>query len=286
MSQRFHARIKRSEALIYLERPPAGAVYYGIMNEHLSNIPDRVAFIADAHLGLPDDDPARHENLVSFIRMMRGHISHLYIVGDLFDFWFEYTSVVPNTAPRVVFELYNLVVSGTKVTLFGGNHDHWLGPYLSDDVGLHIVRDGLTVEHQGLRLYMHHGDGLYPDDHGYRILKQILRSPVSIFLFRLLHPDLARHIARISSKTSRTYLAPPGRTDRYREVFREIADKKLSEGFDAVVYGHSHIELLEKRNVGHLILLGDWLTRNTYILLENGEFSLHNWHASSEVSDG
>jgi UDP-2,3-diacylglucosamine hydrolase len=118
------------------------------------------------------------------------------------------------------------------------------------------------------------------------MLKRILRNPVSIFLFRLLHPDFARHIARISSKTSRTYLAPPGRADRYREIFREVADNKLAEGYDAVVYGHSHIELLERRNTGHLILLGDWLTLNTYILLENGEFSLYNWHVSSEVSNG
>ena len=144
------------------------------MDEIKKILPDRIAFMADAHLGMPGDDPSRIEKVSSFIRWLRGKVSHLYIVGDLFDFWFEYTSVVPNIAPHVVFELYNLVRSGTVVTLFGGNHDYWIGPYLRDSVGLNIVPDELVVEHQGQKIYMHHGDGLYPYDRGYNLLKKLL----------------------------------------------------------------------------------------------------------------
>ena len=96
------------------------------MKKNDAILPDRIAFIADAHLGLPGDDPSRSYVLADFLSHLKGTVSHLYIVGDLFDFWFEYKAVVPNTAPEVVFELYNLVRSGARVYIFAGNHDYWL----------------------------------------------------------------------------------------------------------------------------------------------------------------
>ena len=171
------------------------------MNETQENLPDRIAFIADAHLGMPGEDVNRSTNIVEFLRWLNGKISYLYIVGDLFDFWFEYKSVVPNTCPHVIFELYNIVQSGTKVVFFAGNHDYWLGQYVSKSVGINIVPDELVVEHQNRKIYIHHGDGLFPNDHGYRFLKKVLRSKLSIFLFKLLHPDCASWIAKITSKT-------------------------------------------------------------------------------------
>jgi len=255
-----------------------------------SQLPDRIVFIADAHLGIGDDSARRAENLAGFLRWLKGRISHLYIVGDLFDYWFEYKSVIPSTAPRVVFELYNLKQAGVAVTMFGGNHDYWLGPYLRDSVGVTIVSDEAVVEHQGLSLYIHHGDGLYPRDYGYKLLKKVLRSRLSIFLYRLIHPDLASRIARLTSKTSRKYLAPPAGNDfseaRSIRLFRDIADARLRDGYDAVVYGHCHVPLVEKRHGGTLILLGDWITHDTYITLENGTFSLNAWHSGRETYNG
>ncbi|MCD6308563.1 MAG: UDP-2,3-diacylglucosamine diphosphatase [Candidatus Latescibacteria bacterium] len=256
------------------------------MAESTGNLPDRIAFIADAHLGMPGDDPAHAGRVAAFIRSLTGRVSHLYILGDLFDFWFEYGSVVPSIAPRVVFELYNLSRSGVAITLFAGNHDYWLGPYLRDHVGLAIEPDGLTAGHQGLRLYLHHGDGLYPDDYGYRLLKRVLRHPLSIRLFRLIHPDLASRIAKLSSKTSREYLAPPKHRDHYVTLFRGIADRRLDEGFDGVVYGHSHVPLIERRPAGTLVLLGDMLNHYSYVILENGLFSLHTWNPEKEYGNG
>jgi UDP-2,3-diacylglucosamine hydrolase len=245
-------------------------------------LPDRIVFIADAHLGMPGEDREHAKRLASFLRELLGGISHLYIVGDLFDFWFEYRSAVPAIAPQVVFELYNMVQAGTNVTLLAGNHDYWFGPYLRDEVGLNLHQDSLIVEHQGLKLYLHHGDGLYPGDYGYRILKRILRSKLSIALFSLIHPDLARRIAEITSKTSRKYLAPPpGRDAWHAGLFRGIADKRLSERYDAVIYGHSHVPLLESREKGKMILLGDWISHDTYVALEKGNFTLHSWKDES-----
>lgn len=247
-------------------------------------LPDRIVFIADAHLGLPGETPDRADALVSFLRHIRGTISHLYIVGDLFDFWFEYKSVVPSTTPHVLFELYNIVQDGTRVSIFAGNHDYWLGPYLRDSVGMRLVSDSLTVEHQGKRLYIHHGDGLYPHDHGYRMLKKLLRNRLSIAMFSLIHPDLARGIARLTSATSRRFFAPPPEDkNRNLGLFRDIADNRLAaDEVDAAIYGHSHIACMEERPGGTMVLLGDWLEKNTYVTLEDGRFSMHSWDASAQ----
>ena len=247
------------------------------MNEQPKKLPYRVAFIADAHLGMPNDDPERHVKLVEFLRWVNGKISHLYIVGDLFDFWFEYKSVIPNTCPHVIFELYNIVQAGTEVVIFAGNHDYWLGPYISKSVGIKIIPDEIIVEHQNQKIYIHHGDGFYPHDYGYRILKRVLRNKLSIFLFKLIHPDCAAWIAKVTSGTSRTYLAPEDFKGKNIELFRNIADKRLKEGFDAVVYGHAHVPLIEERPEGTLVLLGDWIKHNTYIFLENGKFTINSW---------
>ncbi len=245
--------------------------------------PDRIAFIADAHLGVPGDTAEHSRIVASFIRHLTGRVSHLYVLGDLFDFWFEYKSAVLSTAPRVVFELYNLAVSGVRITLFSGNHDYWLGPYMREHVGVEVCTDELTAEHQGLTLFMHHGDGLFPDDHGYRILKSVLRNPLSIKLFSMLHPDTATAIARFSSKSSRYYLAPPKHRDETIALFRDIADVRLDSGsYDAVIYGHSHVPLIERRQAGTLLLVGDMIRHYTYIILENGEFTLHTWNPRKE----
>ncbi|MFC1650302.1 UDP-2,3-diacylglucosamine diphosphatase [Candidatus Latescibacterota bacterium] len=247
------------------------------MDEIKDNLPDRIAFIADAHLGMPGDNPERSEKVTTFLRWLNGKVSHLYIAGDLFDFWFEYKHAVPNTSPRVIFELYNLVRSGTEVMILAGNHDYWLGEYIRKEVGLKISLNDVKVVHQNQKLYIHHGDGLYPDDNGYRILKKILRSKISISLFRLIHPDIASWIARITSKTSRYYFAPPVVSEKSTALFRPIADERLKENYDAVIYGHSHVPLLEKRENGRLILLGDWIKYSTYVILENGNFTINNW---------
>lgn len=228
---------------------------------------------------MPGDDTERSQSLVDFLRWIRGKVSHLYIIGDLFDFWFEYSSVIPNTCPHVVFELYNLIRSGTKVFLFAGNHDYWLGPYIQKSVGVVVVLDSLEVEHHHKKIFIHHGDGLFPHDHGYRLLKKMLRNKFSIFLFRLLHPDAASYIAKITSKTSRDYLTSHDFEEKNTVLFRDIADARLKGGYDAVVYGHSHVALVEDRPQGTLVLTGDWIKKRTYIMFENGVFTLHTWNS-------
>ena len=140
-----------------------------------------VYFISDAHLGSsadPATDAPRLERLLPFLRHVREKgAAHLYIVGDLFDFWFEYAHVMPWRHAGILTEIRAVVDSGVPVTFLGGNHDWWVGPVFEEFAGMTVHREGITVEHQGVRMYLHHGDGLASKgDSGYVVLKAVLRN--------------------------------------------------------------------------------------------------------------
>ncbi|MBI4530309.1 MAG: UDP-2,3-diacylglucosamine diphosphatase, partial [Candidatus Latescibacteria bacterium] len=136
-----------------------------------------IYFLSDSHIR-GDSSPAerlKRDRLVSFLRSLPRHTELLYIVGDLFDFWFEYRSVIPRRGAQVVFELYKLVQSGVRVRYLPGNHDPWIGSFFSEDVGVEILSDPLSATHQGRHLYIDHGDLIYSPDRRYRLIRSILR---------------------------------------------------------------------------------------------------------------
>ena len=150
-------------------------------------------FISDAHLGADtrQAEAEREKILLGFLHWIGDRAQRLYIVGDLFDFWFEYRSVVSRRAFPVVCALRRLVDAGVEVTWMGGNHDYWLGDFLRDEVGLRVMRVPLEVTLEGRRILLIHGDGLAGrQDRGYRVLRAVIRAPLSESLFRLIHPVL------------------------------------------------------------------------------------------------
>ncbi len=239
---------------------------------------DRAAyFICDAHLGAdpPEREAEREQRLHDFLGSLAGRASALYVIGDLFDFWFEYRTAVPARPFRTLAALRALVAAGVPVTYLNGNHDFWLGPFLEREVGVRTWHGALPVELQGRRIWLHHGDGLIGGDLGYRLLRRVLRSPLNIALYRLLHPDLGIPLARQVSRLSRG-----SREEREFEgerLWREIALPRFAEGYDAVLIGHFH-QLHERRENGReFFVLGDWITRFTYAVLEQGQFRLETW---------
>ena len=262
------------------------------MNDTLSNGNHQktnggcVVFFGDAHLGFnpPHLERPRVERLLRFIRSLRGKAEYVYILGDLYDFWFEYRSFVPRKYTQVLFEIYNLIQSGTRVFYIGGNHDWWIGDYLQNEVGIVISREPMSCNHQGKRIYLDHGDGLYRGDYGYKLLKKILRNPVSIKLFRLIHPDLGAMIARLTSRSSRQFLAqPPPNVSKPSENFRSFAEHKFALGYDAAVFGHCHIPFIDTtEDHKTLIILGDWIHHFSYAVLENGRFRLERFEENTE----
>jgi UDP-2,3-diacylglucosamine hydrolase len=234
-------------------------------------------FISDIHLGLgPRDTEKEKENrLLAFLRAIRPSTEHLYVVGDLFDFWFEYGTVIPRGFHRTLTALQEFTDSGIPVDYLAGNHDFWMDDFFPKELGIRVHPDPFEVSIDGKRIYLHHGDGLAEKDLGYRLLKPVLRNRLAVRLYRWLHPDLGVWLARQSSRTSRTYTA----SKDYGEeaAMAAFAGRKIQEGADIVIMGHRHRPVQQEIGTGVYINLGDWITHHTFAELKNGTITLQAW---------
>jgi UDP-2,3-diacylglucosamine hydrolase len=249
-----------------------------------------VWFISDAHLGStgdPKDDRPRLERLVPFLRHVgeRG-AERLYILGDLFDFWFEYVHVMPWRHVPILHEIRSLVDRGVPVTMLGGNHDWWSGRVFTELAGMTVRPDPFGVEHQGVRVWLSHGDGVASgSDRGYLLLKKLLRNRWTIRGLRLVHPDLAYAFGHHLSRFSRDHLT--NRAFAVRPPLASAVDAKLAEGWDAFLMGHLHARHRERRpGGGTLFILGDWMRLFSALRLENGEFLWEDWTSGKLVEVG
>jgi UDP-2,3-diacylglucosamine hydrolase len=238
---------------------------------------EAVYFVADAHLGAEsaEREGRRERRLHDFLNSLPGRASALFIVGDLFDFWFEYRTAIPRRHFATLATLRGLRESGVALTYLNGNHDFWLGRFLTRELGIE-TRDGpVTLATQGRRVWIHHGDGLVGGDLGYRVLKRVIRAPASIALYGLLHPDLGIPLAHLVSRWSRHSRGT--RPLDAERLWREIAVPRFAEGHDAVIVGHFH-QAFERREPGReFFVLGDWIDRFTYAVLEDGAVRLETW---------
>jgi len=222
-----------------------------------------IVFFSDAHLGLGDreEDRSKEQRVIRFLRSVASRAEHLFIVGDLFDFWFEYRTVIPRGHVRILAALADLRDSGVGITYMAGNHDFWLKDFFPTELGVEVCLDPIERTIYGKRFLIHHGDGLLKTDTGYRILKRVLRNKVNIFLFSLIHPDLTGWLARWSSRTSRAHT---GKKVYEGNDMVEFARQNLRDGFDYVIMGHNHQSYLETMEGGTYVNLGDWIDENTY----------------------
>ncbi len=235
---------------------------------------DSIYFISDAHLGSnsPEREKLKEEKLLHFLEQIKNDCQALYILGDLFEFWFEYRSAIPKEHFPVLMKLREFVDSGIPVNYLVGNHDFWLGDFLPEQIGIKIVRDPLSVEHQGKKIYLIHGDGLAKRDVGYRILRGILRNRVNIWLYRLLPPDFGIPFAKRVASFSRNKTG--ARSKEFLKDYEDFAREKLDQGHDAVIIGHTHQPCFDNFEKGVYINLGDWFEHFTYGKLTQGKFYL------------
>lgn len=246
---------------------------------------ETVFFMADAHLGLdPGGDPARVRAISSFFSHVMESRGALFILGDFFDFWFEYRSVIPREHFVILKSLADLISSGIEVNYVGGNHDFWIGDFLRNTVGLRAFAGAVDLTCQGRRAFLSHGDGLAQRDRLYPLLRGFLHSRPVTALYGLLHPDLGLPLARWFSKLSRGYntdWAPDSEA-----LWRDVAVPRFEAGFDAVILGHVHKPLGMTRRQGSLFVLGDWINRFTYLVLSDGDFKRLKWNgAPSELHE-
>ena len=237
----------------------------------------KVYFISDAHLGLgtKDEERAKEDRLVAFLRSIRQDASQLFIVGDLFDAWFEYRTVIPKGFHRTLAALDDLVRHGIAVHYLAGNHDYWMRDFFREELGMRTHHAPFDVVVDGKKIFIHHGDGLAAKDAGYKILKKILSNRFSIWLYSWLHPDIGIAIARSSSRKSRKHTSTKeyGREDGMVGFSR----KKIEEGFDVVVMGHRHEPICKEFGRGLYLNLGDLIEHNTYAVMDNGQIELKQW---------
>ena len=234
-------------------------------------------FISDAHLGLgsKEEEREKEQRIVKFLQCIASDAKQLFIVGDLFDAWFEYKTVIPKGYHRLLTQLEDLVQKNIVVHYLAGNHDYWMGNFFHDELGIRVYHDAFETTIDGKRFLIHHGDGLATNDIGYKILKKILRNPTAIWLYKWIHPDIGIGIAKASSKKSRHYTSNKdyGETDG----MVNFATKKIGEGIDVVVMGHRHEPMYKKIGNGLYVNLGDWIAHHTYAEVVNGNVELKTW---------
>ncbi|HWL40933.1 MAG TPA: UDP-2,3-diacylglucosamine diphosphatase [Gemmatimonadaceae bacterium] len=236
--------------------------------------------VSDAHLGVASLDIER--TLVAFLRGLSGRASSLVINGDLFDFWFEWKSVIPRRSFRALAALAELKDSGVEILWVAGNHDCWGGEILREDVGVDYSVGPWQGSIDGLRVKVEHGDGLRErEDRGYRLIRPVMRNRFAIKAFRnFLHPDWASRLALGSSTASRVHRA----RDEGRGL-RAYAEKELEKDktLDLLVYGHSHVAALERMPGGGVFAnAGSWLDAPTYLRLTPNTVDLMEWDGSAE----
>ena len=228
---------------------------------------------SDVHLGVTP--PQVEGALLGFLDHVRDAAGSVVINGDLFDFWFEWRTVMPRAGFRVLAGLARIVDAGIPVLWVAGNHDCWGGDLLTKDVGVTYHIGSWTGSIAGWRTRVDHGDGLRDvEDRRYRALRRVLRNPWSIRAFRWIHPDLGSRIALGSSHASRTYRARDG-----GEGLRVVAHRQLEAlaDVDLLIYGHSHVPLLERGPAGVYGNAGTWMDDTTYLTIREDAVRLHRW---------
>lgn len=235
-----------------------------------------IYFISDAHLDYQSKSPPDKEvqYLIDFLEYLNGKCEELYVVGDLFDFWFEYRYMIPKYHHRILFKFYQLIENQVNVTYLAGNHDFWLGNFFEKEIGMNTFSNPIERVIAGKRFYISHGDGLATNDTGYRILRKILRHPISIAIWKLIHPDLGVKFAKLTSQSSRIHT-----NGRYfnQTATKNAIQKKFDEGFDYVIMGHQHYPIHFIQGNHTHVNLGDWMNNFTYARFDGTDLTLEKW---------
>ncbi|MDD3080454.1 MAG: UDP-2,3-diacylglucosamine diphosphatase [Paludibacter sp.] len=242
-----------------------------------------IYFLSDAHLGSRlVENPREHEmKLVNWLDQVKADATAVYLLGDIFDFWFEYKTVVPKGFVRFLGKAAELVDAGIEVHFFTGNHDVWTFGYLQQEVGMIVHLGPEIIELSGKKFYMAHGDGLYyvEDDRGFKFIRKIFHSRLAQKAFRCFPPQLGQEFGYAWSKNNRIKNLPVenkflGEDKEYLVVYSKQYAEKHPE-IDFFVYGHRHIALdLQIRNNKRVIILGDFVKAFTYGVFDGEDFRL------------
>ena len=240
----------------------------------------KIYFASDLHLGVPDKSASleREKLFVRWLNEIQKDADAIYLVGDIFDFWFEYKKAIPKGYTRLLGKLSEIADSGIAIYFFTGNHDMWAFDYLKEEVGIkEIYRDHIQVELNDKKFFIGHGDGLGPGDKGYKIIKKVFASSLCQWLFARIHPNLGISIAEFWSKRSRI---ANGVKDEVNHGDNEwltqyCKEKMKTTNVDYFIFGHRHLPLdIDLGNNTRYINLGEWVNYNTYAVFDGEKLAL------------
>ncbi len=240
----------------------------------------KIYFLSDFHLGAPDaaTSLAREKKIVAFLDIIKQDAAVIFIVGDLFDFWYEYKKVVPKGYVRILGKMAEITDAGIPIHFFVGNHDMWMKDYFQKELNTAVYFEPKEFNFSGKRFFIGHGDGLGPRDEGYKFIKKVFRNRFCQWLFGILPPvigiGLADYFSRKSrAKTGKTNELFLGEDKEWLVVYtKEILQK---EHYDYFVFGHRHLPLdIQLNEKSRYINLGDWIKYCTYAVFDGEHFSL------------
>ncbi|MBL0308842.1 MAG: UDP-2,3-diacylglucosamine diphosphatase [Bacteroidetes bacterium] len=233
----------------------------------------KIYFASDLHLGVPDEKSSseREKVFISWLEEIKGEAQEIFIIGDIFDFWHEYQTVIPKGFVRLQGKIAELTDAGIPVNFFTGNHDMWMFGYFEKELGVKVFREPVQREFNGKKFYIGHGDGLGPGDRGYKFIKKVFSNPICQFVFRWLHPDLGIKLAAFFSYKSRFGLKGDKKVLEHFKgeegewLVQYARDMLKKEHFDYFIFGHRHLPLdIVLSPESRYINTGDWLDYNSY----------------------
>ncbi len=253
----------------------------------------KVLFISDFHLGAPNDDLSkeREKKICHFLDQNIHQTDILFLVGDIFDFWFEYKTVVPKGYYRFFGKLIEWSDLGKEIHFFTGNHDMWMKDFFEKEFNLNIHYEPKEFIINNTKILVGHGDGLGPKDYKYKTLKFFFKAPFFQYLFQWIHPDIGVKLASYLSRRSRKTTGNKddqyfGNENEWLYVFcKEYLEK--NPNIQYFIFGHRHLPIYQKieHSESYYINLGDWISFNTFAQLSENQLNLLQYQTTKENQD-
>ena len=246
----------------------------------------KVYFASDLHLGLPTHEESlpREKLFIKWLDSIKADTAELYLLGDIFDFWFEYSQVVPRGYNRFIGKIAEFTDSGIPVYFFTGNHDVWMFNYFQKELGVEVHRKPLIKDILNKKFFLAHGDGLGKGDNGYKLLKSIFTNSTLQWLFARLHPNFSLWFGNQWSVSSRYSKDLTHKFRGEEELITKFSRSELQNTYyDFFIYGHWHSPIIYPlTDKSNLVILGDWLVNNTYSVWDGEHFKLMRFNSEGE----
>ena len=240
----------------------------------------KLFFASDFHLGAPDyiSSRERQDRIIAWLDYISDQAAAIFLVGDIFDFWFEYKQVIPKGQLPFLAKLSQFRDRGIPILFFTGNHDLWMQDYFTTELGIPVYTHPIEIQVAGKKILVGHGDGLGPGDPTYKVLKKVFTSPIAQWLFRWTHPDIGISLARAWSSKSRITNSSKDEqrfleNDEWLWSYCKVVEQSMAH--DYYVFGHRHLPLqLPVGKSATYYNLGEWVSQNTYLEISAAEVRL------------